>query len=131
MTCKSIALLRRRADLSHAAFVAYYEANHAPLILSLLPGIVDYRRNFVDRADAFVSAGAAAFDFDVVTELWWDDRAGYDAAMAVAMREDVAARIAADEANFLDRTGTRMFLVEERRSDRSLSRPARSNGSRA
>lgn len=29
-------------------------------------------------------------------------------------RPDVAQRIAADEANFLDRSRTRMFLVEER-----------------
>ena len=114
MTCKSIALLRRRADLSHEAFVAYYEDRHAPLIRSLLPAIVDYRRNYLDRAGAFVSEGAAPFDFDVVTELWWADRAAYDAAMAVAAREDVADRIAADEENVFDRSGTRMFLVEER-----------------
>lgn len=119
MTCKSIALLRRRADLSHAAFVDYYENNHAPLIQSLLPGIIEYRRNFVDRAGAFTSDGAAPFDFDVVTELWWETRADYDAAMAIATAADVAARIAADEANFLDRTGNRMFLVEERVSSQA------------
>ena len=116
MTVKSIALLRRREGLSHAEFVAYYEELHAPLIRSLLPGIVEYRRNFVDRDGAFKSEDAAPFDFDVVTELWWESRAAYDAAMAVATGDDVAARIAVDEANFLDRTGTRMFLVDERRS---------------
>lgn len=116
MTCKSIALLRRRPDLTREAFIDYYERHHAPLILSLLPGIVEYRRNFTTFEGAFVSDGAAPFDFDVVTELWFADRAAYDGAMAVATREDVAARIAADEANFLDRSGTRMFLVEERRS---------------
>lgn len=110
---KSIALLRKRADLSRDAFVDYYETRHAPLIRSLLPGIVDYRRNFTIFDGAFVSDGAAAFDFDVVTELWFADRAAYDAAMAVALSPEIAARIAADEANFLDRTGTRMFLVEE------------------
>ena len=118
MTVKSIALLRRRADLSQAAFVAYYEERHAPLILSLLPGIVEYRRNFVNREGAFASDGAAPLDFNVVTELWWESRAGYDAAMEVATRADVAERIATDEANFLDRTATRMFLVEERQSPR-------------
>lgn len=116
MTVKTIALLRRRADISHAAFVAYYEDNHAPLIRSLLPGIVEYRRNFVDLTGAYLSAGAAPFDFDVVTELWWKNRAAYDAAMSIAAQADVAALIAADEANFLDRTGNRMFVVEERSS---------------
>lgn len=113
---KSIALLRRRADLSREAFIAYYEQQHAPLILSLMPGIVDYRRNFATFDGAFVNDGAAPFDFDVVTELWFADQAAYDAAIAAATAPDVAARIAADEENFLDRAGTRMFVVEERRS---------------
>ncbi len=132
MTCKSIALLRRRADLSPAGFIAYYEQNHAPLIRSLLPGIIEYRRNFPDFTDAFVSAGAAPFDFDVVTELWFADRAAYDAAMAVAADPAVARRIAEDEAHFLDRSATRMFVVDERVSAGGfLSPPARSTGSRA
>jgi len=108
---KSIALLRRRADLSREAFIDYYERQHAPLILSLLPGIVEYRRNFALFDGAYVNPGAAPFDFDVITELRFAD---YDAAMAVATRPDVAGRIAADEENFLDRSATRMFLVEER-----------------
>lgn len=116
MTCKSIALLRRRPDLTYEAFVDYYEHRHAPLILSLLDGIIDYRRNFARFEGAFVSPAAAPFDFDVVTELWFADRAAYDRAMALATRQDIAARIAADEENFLDRSATRMFLVEERRS---------------
>ena len=116
---KSIALLKRRADLSRDEFIDYYERNHAPLILSLLPGILDYRRNFADFEGAFAFPGAAPFDFDVVTEIWFADRAAYDAAMAVALGPETAARIAADEENFLDRSATRMFLVDERISARS------------
>lgn len=111
---KSIALLRRRTDLSREAFIDYYETRHVPLIQSLLPGIVDYSRNFVEFDGAYVNADAAPFDFDVVTELWFADRAAYDRAMARAAEPAIAARIAEDEANFLDRDGTRMFLVEER-----------------
>jgi uncharacterized protein (TIGR02118 family) len=114
---KAIALLRRRSDLSRAAFIDYYERPHAPLILSLLPGIAEYRRNFTQWDGAFVSEGAAPFDFDAVTELWFADRNAYDAAMAAAATPDVAAQIASDEANFLDRSGTRMFLVEEHASE--------------
>ncbi|HET8613508.1 MAG TPA: EthD domain-containing protein [Sphingomonas sp.] len=119
--CKAIALLKRRADLEPHAFIDYYETRHAPLILSLLPGIVEYRRNYADFTGAFASPGAAPFDFDVVTELWFADRAAYDRAMAVAARPDIAARIAGDEAHFLDREKTRMFLVEERTSARAAA----------
>lgn len=113
---KAIALLAKRADIDRAAFVDYYENRHAPLILSLLPGIVAYKRNYADFDGAFVSAGAAPFDFDAVTEMWFADRAAYDRMFEVAGEPEIAARIAADEENFVDRNRTRMFVVEERAS---------------
>ena len=111
---KSIALLKCKDGLSRAEFIAYYENNHVPLIRSLLPGICGYRRNFIEPEGAFVSAGAAARDFDVITELWFADRAAYDAAMTRHAQPEVGAAIAADEENFLDRSTTRMFVVDER-----------------
>ena len=111
---KSIALLKRKPELSREDFIAYYENNHVPLIRRLLPGIRGYRRNFIEPEGAFVSADAAARDFDVITELWFADRAAYEAAMAHHERPEVAGAIAADEENFLDRSKTRMFVVDER-----------------
>ena len=116
MRMKTVALLRKRADITHEAFVDYYETRHAPLILSLLPGIVEYRRNFSRFEGAYVNETAAPFDFDVVTEIWFEDRAAYDRAMAVAAQPDIAHRIADDEANLFDRSGTRLFVVDERAS---------------
>lgn len=110
---KVVAMLRKRADISREEFIRYYTENHAPLILSLLPGIVEYRRNFTVFDGAYVNEGAAAFDFDVLTEIRFRDRAAYDAAMQVSADPEVAQRIANDEENFLDRSGTRMFVVEE------------------
>lgn len=110
---KVVAMLRKRADISREDFIRYYEENHAPLILSLLPGIVEYRRNFAVFEGAFVNDAAAPFDFHVLTEIRFRDRAAYDEAMKVAADPAVAKRIADDEANFLDRSGTRMFVVEE------------------
>lgn len=110
---KVVAMLRKRADISREDFMRYYEQNHAPLILSLMPGIVEYRRNFTVFDGAYVNGGAAPFDFDVLTEIRFRDRAAYDAAMAIAADPAVAKRIADDEANFLDSTGNRMFVVEE------------------
>ena len=111
---KSIALLKCKPELTREDFIAYYENNHVPLIRRLLPGICGYRRNFIEPEGAFVSAGAAARDFDVITEIWFADRAAYDAAMASHAQPEVAAAIAADEENFLDRSKTRMFVVDER-----------------
>ena len=111
---KTIALLRCKPGLTREAFVDYYETKHAPLIRSLLPGIVDYRRNFVDREGLFEFGGAAPIDFDVVTELWFEDRAAYDRFIARCAEPEIAQRIADDEENLFDRTASRMMIVEER-----------------
>lgn len=113
---KVIALLRRKAGISREAFIDYYESRHAPLILSLLPQIREYRRNYFDLTGAIFGPGVQAPDFDVVTELWMEDRAAYDAFMARSAEPDVAARIAADEENFLDRSATRFIVVDEHSS---------------
>ena len=113
--CKVIALLKKRADLTRDAFVDYYETRHAPLILASFPSIIAYRRNYAEFAGAFASA-AAPFDFDVVTEIHFADRAGYDDMLARHALPETAEAIAADEANFLDRARTRMFVVEPRES---------------
>lgn len=111
---KCIALLKRRPDLSREDFIAYYETHHAPLIRRLLPDIVDYRRNYVQLEGAFLFPGAAPIDFDVITEIWLADRAAYDRFITAAVQEDIANQIAQDEENFLDRTATRMLVVDEK-----------------
>lgn len=110
---KTIALLKKKAGLSREAFIHYYETQHAPLMRGLLPGIVDYRRNYLDREGAFVAPGHP-LDFDVVTELRFASRADYDRFLAKAAEPEVARTIAEDEENLFDRSATRMVMVEER-----------------
>ncbi|WP_235736647.1 EthD domain-containing protein [Nocardioides alcanivorans] len=113
---KAIALLARKPELTHAEFVDYYENNHSKLVRSLLPQIGDYRRNYIDR-DSMVGAPTATDpDFDVITEMYFEDRAGFDAMLALHSTPEIRAAIEADEANFLDRTRTRMFVVNTHES---------------
>lgn len=114
---KAIALLKKKEGMSKEAFIEYYEKRHAPLMYGLLPQMCAYRRNFIDLAGAYIYSGATAPDFDVITETCYPDRAAYDAAMAIATSPEIAARVAADEENFLDRALTRYFVVEERNSE--------------
>jgi hypothetical protein len=114
---KVISLLAKRPDLSKEAFIAYYEANHAPLIRRLFPWIVDYRRNFIDLTGCIFGANAAPLDCDVVTEIWFADRAGYDRMLAEHAKPGVGDAIAKDESNFMDSSKTRFFIVEEKRSE--------------
>ena len=80
----------------------------------MFDGIVEYRRSYVDLTGAILSDGVAPPDFDVVTELWFKDRAGYEAMLAGPGNPEVAKRVADDEERFLDRAKTRFFVVDER-----------------
>jgi len=114
MTVKVIAMLTRKPGLGEGEFVRYYENHHAPLILSIAPQIRDYRRNYLHRDGAILAAGARPPEFDVVTELWFDDQAAFDAAMAAFTDPVNAARIARDEENVFDRSKTMFFVATER-----------------
>ena len=113
---KAIALLKRKTGLSKAEFIDYYEAQHAPLITSLFPTITAYRRNYTDFEGAFAYSDAAPLDFDVVTEIEFADRAGYDDMLARAADPATGQTIAEDEEHFLNRSHTRMFVTETRSS---------------
>jgi len=110
---KTIAFLKCKTGLAREAFIRYYETRHAPLILSIAPEVCDYRRNFLVSEGAIMAGAAAPPDFDVVTELWYPDRAAFGAAMAAFTDPTNAKRIAADEENLFDRSRTRFFVVEE------------------
>lgn len=110
---KSIALMKSKPGLTREQFIDYYENNHVPLIRSLLPEICGYRRNFIEEA-VYVAPACAEPDYDVITELWYADRAAFESAMARHAQPEIGGRIGADEENFLDRSKVRMFVVEER-----------------
>ena len=111
---KCMALLRKRADISREQFIDYYQNNHSVLIRSLLPGIIDYRSNFLDMEGAFLFPDAAPIDFDVITEIWLEDRAAYDRFIAASADPAIARQIAEDEEHLFERGASRMVVVEER-----------------
>jgi uncharacterized protein (TIGR02118 family) len=108
---KVFAYLTKRADLSTEAFVDHYETRHVPLVLSLAPLPRVYKRNYVVRGDC-ANREDPAIDFDVITELAWDDRSGFQDWVTKLGVEEVAA----DEARFLDREKTRAYVIDERAS---------------
>ena len=111
---KCMALLRKRADISREQFIDYYQNNHSVLIRSLLPGIIDYRSNFLDMEGAFLFPDAAPIDFDVITEIWLEDRAAYDRFITASADPEIARQIAEDEEHLFERKASRMVVVEER-----------------
>ncbi len=122
MTVKAIALLKRKPGISRQAFVQHYETSHVPLMMGLLTGVIDYRRNYVDGVDSVAGPAALPFGYDSVTELWFVDRAAFDDAMRIMVDPGRGPKVAEDEEHFIDRPATQMFLVEEHGPNHSVDR---------
>jgi uncharacterized protein (TIGR02118 family) len=106
---KVFAYLTRRQGTTSGEFADYYENHHVPLVLSLAPMPRVYKRNYLVRSDA-ANLESTSIDFDGVTEMAWDDRAGFEEWITLL---GVPA-IAEDEARFLDRSKTRAYVIDER-----------------
>ena len=90
---KALILLTRRSDMSHADFAKWWLTEHAPMARQL-PGVREIRFNDVVEGEGI----------DGVTELWFDDRAAFDAAYA----SDIGKAVAQDS---LDHVSSRVRLM--------------------
>jgi hypothetical protein len=108
---KVMAFLVKKDGLNTADLIDYYETHHVPLILSLAPAPTTYKRNYLLR-DATTNGPD---DFDIVTELVFPDRVAYRAWVSTMYAP--GSGVADDEMNFLDRTRTRSYVVEEHATD--------------
>jgi uncharacterized protein (TIGR02118 family) len=110
---KVIALITRRPDMTRVEFVEYYANNHVKLVWRVFPWTADYRRNFIDLSQSIIAPGLRAPDFDSITEMWFQDRAGYERMLAAHAEPELDKIMVADEGRFMDRTKTRFFIVDE------------------
>ncbi len=104
MPIKLIALLKAAPGIRRDMLMSYYETHHVPLILELMPGIIDYRRNYLTET---------SFGAFVITELTFAHQGALDNALATVSVPEIAERIARDEDNFLDRSATQLAVAEE------------------
>ena len=109
---KVFAFLTKREGIETQAFIDYYEHRHVPLICSLAPTPIVYKRRYVVRGEELTKEGGAV-DFDVVIELAFADQDAFFAWMARLSGPGAGEQVAADEAKFLDRSRTRAYVVEE------------------
>ena len=109
---KVFGFLSKREGMQTQAFIDYYENHHVPLICSLAPAPIVYKRNYLLRGDE-LNRQEHAIGFDVVTELVFPDRAAYLAWRAELSRPGAGEKVVADEEKFLDRSRTRACIIEE------------------
>ena len=109
---KTIAMIKRKADLSREEFVKHYEEVHAPLALKHLPMIKQYVRNHLVEIPGMEGGP----DFDCITEIWMDS---LEDAMELFqfVQSDEGQVVRDDEDKLLDREKTVFFLVDEKVSE--------------
>lgn len=105
---KLLLFITRKPGLSPAEFRAYYEERHVPLCMTHMTGPVRYLRRFVNHPP-----GQPELDFDVITEIWFEDRAALEVVIDLIRRDAMPADVIADEECFLDRTKSRFCTVSE------------------
>jgi uncharacterized protein (TIGR02118 family) len=105
---KLLLLLKRRPDISPEAFRAYYEGSHAPLCMKYMAGVDRYVRRYLDPAP-----GTPEPEYDVITEVWFKDRATLDIVLRNAAKDAMPADVIADEARLFDRSKSRFCAVTE------------------
>lgn len=108
---KMVFMLKRHPELSRDAFIDYYESHHARLGERHAGNAARYVRRYLTAVPGPFSDADA--EFDVITELWFDNQAEMDRTMAHLAESDVHAEIAADEAVLFDRARSRVYVVHE------------------
>lgn len=98
---KVLAFIRRKPGLSPDRFREYYETQHVPLIERLTPPMAAYKRNYLNL-DAPYKRDENHLEFDVVTEMEFEDEAACKAWFTAFGEPAVLNEVLADEAKFVD-----------------------------
>jgi hypothetical protein len=114
---KRIIQIKKKAGLSRADFIDYYENHHEPLIRRLIGINSTYRRNYLLFDDPMLNVGGFGGSreqagFDVLTERVFGSRAESEAVMKAYANPDIFAQLKADEAQFIEPDGIKAYSVE-------------------
>lgn len=102
--------------MTREEFQDYYENNHCKLFEKYLatPGFVRYVRRYVTPVSDAISQETQDIGFDVVMEIWLDDREVFESWTSGRLfGEEFRAVIAKEEEYLFDREKICMCVVEE------------------
>ena len=113
---KVMAFISRKPGMSIEAFRDYYEQIHTGVVASVAPPMRAYRRNYVNITEPF-RRSEDQIDFDVVTEMEFEDRAECERWFTAFRNADTYEKVGEDEENFIDRDRIRVCVVETEETD--------------
>ncbi len=110
---KILIFMKRRPGLSMAEFRDYYENHHVPLCMKYNKGLVRYLRRYIEHPVNRETGAVEELDYDVVTELWFPDRAALEIVLKFAAKGILPADVIADEEKLFDRPKARFVAVND------------------
>jgi hypothetical protein len=115
-TYKILFFMKRRPGMTVEAFQDYYENHHAPLCATYSSGMRRYIRRFLNAHPNPDTGVSDELEFDVITELWFEDEATFRGTVKYLSTSVMPDVIVEDEKRLFDRSKTRMATVIERES---------------
>ena len=112
-TFKILMFLKRRPGMSVEAFRDYYENRHVKLCEKYTSGVQRYMRRFLDPLPDPATGITEELPFDVITELWFEDEAVFQATVRYISTSAMPAEVIVDEENLFDRTKSRVATAIE------------------
>lgn len=113
---KTVIMLKRKPGMSFEDFKDYYESHHRKLGEKVLPSGIHYVRRYLQPVPNPVTGEVTELEFDVLTEVWYESREAFEAAMVALSEPEIAAEVAEDEEKLFDRTKNRFCTIEEHES---------------
>ena len=115
---KVAAFMKRLPGVTHEQFRDHYEKVHRLIGEKYLKKhVIKYTRKYLTPFPDPVTGSEQPRAFDAVTEIWYSDKAAYDAANAQFSDPAVMKDIMDDVKNFLDLANSPHFFVMECASD--------------
>lgn len=110
--------LRRRPGMDRQAFLAYWRETHAPLVRrhAQALGIRRYVQQHTlegPLAAALAASRGGPEPFDGIAEIWWDDLASLERALAAPEARAASQALLEDEKKFIDLPRSPLWLSEE------------------
>jgi uncharacterized protein (TIGR02118 family) len=113
---KILLFMKRRPGMSFEAFQDYYENHHVPLCEKYTSGVSRYLRRFLTPHANPETGASDELQFDVITELWFDDEAVFRGTVEYLATSVMPGEVVEDEKRLFDRAKTRMATIVERES---------------
>jgi len=111
---KLICLLKKRPGMSTEDFRSYYETTHCQIGNRLFAGkVTKYVRRYLMPMGAAEYSDRSETPYDVLTELWFEDRNHWKTVAALVAQPDIKAFLMEDELKLFDRDQSRYYLIEE------------------